>query len=43
MLALEILILMLETPTEDSVQMASEFTKEVGAHLLDVAKKGMDT
>ncbi|KAF8062096.1 Cwc22 [Scenedesmus sp. PABB004] len=40
-LALEMLILLLENPTDDSVEMAVEFCKEVGAHLQDVAPAGL--
>jgi hypothetical protein len=40
-LALEMLILMLETPTDDSVEVACEFTKEVGAFLQEVAPTGL--
>jgi len=40
-LALEILILMLERPSGDSVEMACEFVKEVGAFLQDVAPQGL--
>ncbi len=40
-LALEMLILMLEKPSADSVEMACEFTKEVGAYLQDVAPQGL--
>lgn len=40
-LALELLILLLEAPSEDSVEVASEFTKEVGAYLQDVAPQGL--
>ncbi|KXZ52169.1 hypothetical protein GPECTOR_10g798 [Gonium pectorale] len=40
-LALEVLILLLETPSEDSVEMAVEFVKEVGAHLQEVAPQGL--
>jgi pre-mRNA-splicing factor CWC22 len=40
-LALEMLILMLEQPSADSVEMACEFVKEVGAYLQDVAPQGL--
>lgn len=40
-LALEVLILLLEVPSEDSVEMAVEFVKEVGAHLQEVAPQGL--
>eukprot|EP00775_Hariotina_reticulata_P008000 gene8000-8198_t len=39
--ALEILILLLENPSDDSVEMAVDFCKEVGAHLQDVAPAGL--
>ncbi len=35
------LILMLEKPSADSVEMACEFTKEVGAFLQEVAPSGL--
>ncbi|GAX83732.1 hypothetical protein CEUSTIGMA_g11157.t1 [Chlamydomonas eustigma] len=40
-LALEILILMLENPSDDSVEMASDFVKEVGAYLQEVTPTGL--
>lgn len=40
-LALEILILMLDKPSADSVEMACEFVKEVGAYLQEVAPQGL--
>ena len=40
-LALEMLILMLEKPSDDSVEMAVDFTKEVGAFLMEVAPAGL--
>ncbi|GFR42187.1 hypothetical protein Agub_g3072 [Astrephomene gubernaculifera] len=40
-LALEVLILLLEQPSEDSVEMAVEFVREVGAHLQDVVPQGL--
>ncbi len=40
-LALEVLILLLEVPSEDSVEMSVEFVKEVGAHLQEVAPQGL--
>ena len=40
-LALEMLILMLDRPSDDSVEMATEFVKEVGAFLQDVAPQGL--
>ena len=39
-LALEILTLLLEHPTEDSVEVAIAFLKEVGARLDEVSPKG---
>ncbi|KAG1681290.1 hypothetical protein FOA52_007336 [Chlamydomonas sp. UWO 241] len=42
-LALEMLILMLESPSDDSVEMAVEFTKEVGSHLADVSPSGLNS
>ena len=35
------LILMLENPSDDSVEMASDFTKEVGAYLQEVTPSGL--
>ncbi|KAF6265057.1 hypothetical protein COO60DRAFT_1697935 [Scenedesmus sp. NREL 46B-D3] len=40
-LALEMLILLLENPSDDSVEMAVEFCKEVGAYLQEVAPAGL--
>ncbi len=40
-LALEVLIQMLEVPSEDSVEVAVEFTKEVGAYLKEVVPAGL--
>ncbi|RZF38015.1 hypothetical protein LSTR_LSTR006414 [Laodelphax striatellus] len=40
-LALEILTLLVETPTEDSVEVAIAFLKECGSKLLEVSNKGM--
>ncbi len=40
-LALELLILLLEQPSDDSVEVAGDFTKEVGAYLQDVAPQGL--
>lgn len=40
-LALEMLLLMLEHPSNDSVEMAVDFTKEVGAYLSDVVPAGL--
>ena len=39
-LALEILLLLMENPTSDSVEVAIAFLKEVVEKLLQVAKKG---
>lgn len=41
MLALEMLILMLENPSDDSVEVAVDFCKDVGAYLQDVAPVGL--
>lgn len=41
MLALEILTLLLETPTNDSVECAIAFLKESGQHLGEVSPRGM--
>ncbi|KAG1714941.1 Pre-mRNA-splicing factor CWC22 [Nymphon striatum] len=41
-LALEILTLLLETPTEDSVEVAVSFLKECGARLAEVSPKGIN-
>lgn len=38
MLALEIMILMLETPTDDSVEVSIAFLKECGAKLTEVCR-----
>lgn len=38
-LALELLTLLLENPTDDSVEIAVGFIRECGAHLTDVASK----
>lgn len=40
-LALEILTLLLETPTNDSVECAIAFLKECGQYLTEVSPKGM--
>jgi hypothetical protein len=40
-LALEMLILMLENPSDDSVEMAVDFCKDVGAFLQEVAPAGL--
>lgn len=40
-LALEILTLLVETPTEDSVEVAIAFLKECGQKLDDVSSRGM--
>ena len=41
LLALEILALLLEKPSDDSVELAVGFVKEVGATLLEVSPKGL--
>lgn len=41
LLGLEILALLLETPSDDSVELAVSFVKEVGAMLLEVSPKGL--
>ena len=41
-LALEILTLLLETPTDDSVEVAIGFLKEVGQKLTDVSPRGIN-
>ena len=41
MLALEILTLLLETPTDDSVQVAVGFLKECGQKLTEVTPRGV--
>ena len=38
-LALELLTLLLENPTDDSVEIAVGFIRECGAHLTEVASK----
>ncbi|XP_021929465.1 pre-mRNA-splicing factor CWC22 homolog [Zootermopsis nevadensis] len=40
--ALEILTLLIESPTDDSVEVAIAFLKECGMKLIEVSKKGMD-
>ncbi|EPB74999.1 MIF4G domain protein [Ancylostoma ceylanicum] len=42
-LALEIMILMLETPTDDSVEVSIAFLKECGAKLTEVSPRALDT
>ncbi|KHJ89930.1 MIF4G domain protein [Oesophagostomum dentatum] len=42
-LALEIMILMLETPTDDSVEVSIAFLKECGAKLSEVSPRALDT
>ena len=42
-LALEMLLLMLEHPSDDSAEMAVDFTKEVGSHLMDVVPAGLSS
>jgi len=39
--ALEILTLLLETPTDDSVEVAIAFLKECGMKLMEVSNKGI--
>jgi pre-mRNA-splicing factor CWC22 len=39
--ALEILTLLIESPTDDSVEVAISFLKECGMRLMVVSKKGM--
>merc|ERR1711920_697810 len=41
LLALEILMVLLEQPTDDSVDLAASFTKNVGSYLQDLAPKGL--
>lgn len=41
LLALEILTLLLETPTEDSIELGVAFTKEVGVKLTETASRGV--
>lgn len=41
-LALEILTLLVETPTDDSVEVAIAFLKECGMKLTEVSKKGIE-
>lgn len=40
-LALEMLLLMLENPTDDGVEMSVEFVKEVGAFLQEAMPAGL--
>lgn len=40
-IALEILTLLIETPTDDSVEVAIAFLKECGMKLTEVSSKGM--
>lgn len=40
-MALEILTLLVESPTDDSVEVAIAFLKECGMKLSEVSKKGM--
>ena len=40
-LALELLTLLLERPTDDSVEVAIAFVKEVGQYLADVSPRGL--
>lgn len=41
MLALELLTLLLETPTDDSVEIAVAFLKECGLKLTEVTSRGV--
>merc|ERR1712113_905306 len=41
LLGLEILMVLLEQPTDDSVDLAASFTKNVGSYLQDLAPKGL--
>jgi len=41
-LALELLTLFVETPTEDSIEVAVAFLKECGQKMRQVSKKGMN-
>lgn len=41
-LALELLTLFVETPTEDSIEVAVAFLKECGQKMSQVSKKGMN-
>lgn len=41
LVALEVLMLLLETPSNDSVELAVTFTKEVGAALQDLSPQGL--
>lgn len=42
-LALEVLTLLLETPTDDSVEVASAFLKECGMKLTEVTPRGVNS
>ncbi|CAJ0952900.1 unnamed protein product, partial [Mesorhabditis belari] len=42
LLALEIMLLMLKTPTEDSVEVCIAFLKECGAKLTEIAPRALD-
>lgn len=41
-MALELLTLFVETPTEDSIEVAVAFLKECGQKMSQVSKKGMN-
>ena len=41
-LALEVIFLLLETPSADSVEVAVAFVKEVGAFLQDIAPQALN-
>lgn len=41
-MALELLTLFVETPTEDSIEVAIAFLKECGQRMSQVSKKGMN-
>ncbi|UKK00915.1 cell-cycle-control protein [Theileria orientalis] len=41
-MALQLLIILLENPTDDSVELSVNFIREVGAFLLDSCKEGLD-
>ena len=42
LLALEVIFLLLETPSADSVEVAVAFVKEVGAFLQDISPAGLN-
>ncbi|KAK2195203.1 bifunctional Initiation factor eIF-4 gamma [Babesia duncani] len=41
-MALQLLAILLERPTDDSVEVAVDFLSQVGAHLLEVCKDGLE-